>query len=811
MRTSRELELRTPSFELLIDRLPDATVLIDTSGVVQWANLAAEKRLGRPRADWIGDSCLELIHPDDLETALLSMSSVQGKDIGTPIELRIRTSAGWRLAEVIGAPVGETGHILLSMRDLTERRRWEVATDETAKLRTLVHHAPTLFVLLDLHGRVQATSGAITRLLGHDQAAVEDRPITDLVEPADRARLQSAIDRAVHRGVTRVVPERVEVRLRHARRGTGVPYELTVVDLTDDPTVGGVLITGHDVSERTATEEDLRDMLSLLNATLDSTADGILVVDLSGHITSFNARFVDMWAVPLDIVASGIGEQVLQHASRQLADPTAFAQKVRELHAEPETESFDILVFADGRILERYSTPQRVGGEVVGRVWSFHDVTRQKQLERELEHQAFHDSLTGLANHARFSDRVEQALVAARADRREIAVLYFDIDDFKLVNDSLGHPAGDQILVAVSERLRRCVRDGDTIARLGGDEFAVLVEQVDARETAIEMAGRIIDAFRRPVRIGTRELITSVSVGIAFSEAGVDTEQMLRNADLAMYAAKRRGKARHELYVAGMHAEAIARLEMEADLHLACAREEFWIAYQPIVELRTARIVGFEALVRWQHPEWGEVGPDVFISAAEDIGVIGEISEFVLHRACAQMQRWAADAADELSLSVNVSARQLMNGSVVTQVADALASSGLDPFRLVLELTETAMLHDTRSASRSLAELKALGVRLALDDFGTGYSSLTHLQQFPIDIIKIDRSFMTTTGQDAALIRAVIRMSQELGLRAIAEGIETADHVAFLQDAGCEFGQGYFFARPAHHVAMDRLVSSWPE
>ncbi len=802
-------DVRDISFELLFDRLPDATVLIDGAGRLRWLNEAAVDRLGGERGGWTGEQALALIHPDDADAALLALSSVQQKVTGTPIELRIRTEDGWRLTEVIGAPLGdEAGHILLSIRDLTDRRRWEVATNETAKLRALVQHAPTLFILVDASGRMQATSGAITRLLGYDQADVEGRDLVDLVDPDSRSRLRSALDRLRRREGSRITPERVEVQFRDVRSDGLVPYELTIVDMLDDPTVVGLVVTGHDVSERSANEEVLRDMLSLLHATLDSTADGILVVDLAGRITSFNARFVDLWRLPVDVVAAGAGGAVLEHTSRQLEDSAQFVAKVHEVHADPEIESFDILRLLDGRVFERYSRPQRVGGDVVGRVWSFHDVTRQKQLESELQHQAFHDSLTGLSNHVQFRDRLDRALARAAIDGREVAVLYFDIDDFKLVNDSLGHPAGDQILVAVAERLRRCVRDGDTIARLGGDEFAVLVERLESRRAATEMAGRIIDAFRRPVQMGTRELVTSVSVGITFSSPGVDGEQMLRNADLAMYAAKRRGKARSEVYVSGMHAEAVARLEMEADLHVARARGEFWVAYQPIVALGTGRIVGYESLLRWQHPELGEVGPDRFIGAAEDIGVIGDLSEFVFQQACADMRQWTdTSAAGDLTLSVNVSARQLMNGTVVAQVEDALAVSGLSPSRLVVELTETAMLHDTRSASRSLDALESLGVRLALDDFGTGFSSLTHLQQFPIEIIKIDRSFMTTIVEDEALIRAVIRMSQELGLTAVAEGVETAEQAAFLTDAGCDLGQGYYFARPGPAASVERALS----
>ncbi len=797
----------------ILANLPDATVLVDRAGDIVWVSPSGVRQMGVPIEEMVGTSCLDLIHPDDLPAALLALQSVQAKTVGTLIEVRIRTSDGWRLAEVLGSPIdGGDGGVVLTLRDLTERRRWEVAGDETAKLRTLVHHAPTLLVLVDAEGRIMASSGAITRALGYDQGQIERRPFEDLVTCDERPRLRAALDRARRAPQSRPGADRVEVSLRDARTDSHVPYELSIVNLLDDPTVRGLVVTGHDVSERTATEEDLRDMLSLLNATLDSTADGILVVDLQGRITSYNRRFVEMWQLPPEVMAGGDDDAAIRHVRDQLVDPDDFESRTQARYADAESGSFDVLTFRDGRVFERYSTPQRVGGQVVGRVWSFHDVTRQKQLEEELEHQAFHDSLTGLANQALFRDRVAHALDRASRDGTDLAVLYFDIDDFKRVNDSLGHRAGDDLLLAVAERLSSCVRAADTAARLGGDEFAVLLEAGDGRRQATHVAERLISRFREPVRIENRALIASVSIGIACAEPGMSSEQLLRNADLAMYAAKRQGKGGYELFAAGMHTEAVARLEMEGDLRAADVEREFWVAYQPVVELASGRIAGLEALVRWRHPVRGELEPEGFIGAAEDTGVIEGIGRFVFDRALGQARRWSERCrSDDFTVSVNVSPRQLRSGAVVAQVDAALRRHGVEPRHIVLELTETAMLQDTHASAQTLAELKALGVRLALDDFGTGFSSLTHLQRFPIDIIKIDRSFLSTTGADAALVRAVIRLSQELGLTAVAEGVETAEQVAFLQDAGCTFGQGYFYARPEPPDVIDGLLTRGPE
>lgn len=800
----------------VVAHLPDAVVVIDRAGDVVWGNEAAERHLGRSLDAPEGLSGLDLIHPDDREQAALAMISVVGKTVGTPLELRIRTATGWRLAEVIGAPVRDGSEtIVLSMRDLTERRRWEVAGDETAKLRALVHHASSLFILLDRDGCIEATSGSFTRILGHDQAAVERVALAELVAADDVPRLHEALERARADEATSVDSVRVEVRISVASDSIAEfrPYELSIVSLVDDPTVGGIVVTAHDVSQRTATEGELRETLSLLHATLDSTADGVLVVDLEGRVTSFNSRFSEMWTLPLALVSDGDDDELVEIASRQLLEPEAFLRRTTELKESPQSDGFDVLRFVDGRVFERYSMPQRVDGEIVGRVWSFHDVTKQQQLERQLEHDALHDSLTGLANQALFRAEVADALRVGLDGGTTNAVLYLDIDDFKRVNDSIGHLSGDELLIAVASRLRATVRSKDLVARLGGDEFAILVRDARSPREVLDVTHRLMRVFVDPVHVGDRELMTSVSVGIAFCGPGEDAEDVLRSADLAMYAAKRDGKSRYEVYAPEMHAAAVERLELEDDLRGAIARREFWVAYQPIVDLRTQRISGYEALARWQHPTRGTLGPDHFIGAAEDLGLIGAIGEQVLRDSCRQLRQWNGDGSDGgLTMSVNVSSRQLTQANLVEDFRDILRTSDVRPDRLVLEITETAIMQDTPTTARTLDALRGLGVRLALDDFGTGYSSLTHLQQFPIDIIKIDRSFMTSTMTDAALISGIVGLSGALGLTTVAEGIETAAQVSFLQAAGCEFGQGHFYARPmaASDLATRRLsAASW--
>jgi diguanylate cyclase (GGDEF)-like protein len=421
-------------------------------------------------------------------------------------------------------------------------------------------------------------------------------------------------------------------------------------------------------------------------------------------------------------------------------------------------------------------------------------------------HRALHDMLTGLPNRALFMDRLEHAASRATREGPRPAVLFLDLDGFKRVNDSLGHGAGDQLLLEVGRRLLACMRPGDTAARFGGDEFAVLLEDISQEAEAITVAQRIMSALHAPFRIQAREVSISVSVGIATGkEVGDD---LLRDADLAMYQAKARGKGRYELFDPAMHATLVERLRLETDLGLAVDRHEFEVAYQPIVELASGGVVAVEALVRWRHPHRGLLSPAAFIPAAEETGLIRAIGKQVLERACADGAVWQRrhPSASSLAVSVNLSVHQLHDGELVSEIAGVLERSGLDPRSLILEITETMLMEDLERGV--LGRLKELGVQIAVDDFGTGYSSLQYLQRFPIDILKIDRSFVGGVGEtsDWALARAIIDLGESLNLRVIAEGLEHAEQVTRLLDLGCHWGQGYYYSRPKSAIEVEELM-----
>jgi diguanylate cyclase (GGDEF)-like protein len=519
-----------------------------------------------------------------------------------------------------------------------------------------------------------------------------------------------------------------------------------------------------------------------------------------------------MWDIPQELLDQRDDNAALAHVLDQVDDPDAFLAKVQELYAQPDVESYDSFTFVDGRIIERFSTPQRVDGEVVGRVWSFRDVTVRAHLEEELAHQAFHDSLTGLANQALFRDRLEHALARRRSGGgADLAVLFLDLDNFKHVNDSLGHTAGDDLLIAVTERLAACLREADTAARMGGDEFAILLEDVTDLGRADEVAERLLLALAAPYRIADKDVFATASIGIAGHAPGVDGDQLLRNADLAMYTAKRMGKNRFERFDPHMHTAAMERIELEADLRRACERGELRLQYQPIVSLDDGELLSVEALVRWQHPTRGLLPPGAFIGFAEESDLIEEIGAWVLEEACRQARRWQQEhpGRHPVGISVNVSPRQLRNPAITTVVTDTLRRTGLAAEHLTLEITEGAMMHDTDVALARLHELKSLGVRLAVDDFGTGYSSLSYLQQFPIDVLKIDRSFVDRIEhgpEESSLARAIVRLAQSLHLSAVAEGVENAEQMGWLRAIGCPSAQGFHLCRPVDAAAIGALL-----
>jgi diguanylate cyclase (GGDEF)-like protein/PAS domain S-box-containing protein len=450
------------------------------------------------------------------------------------------------------------------------------------------------------------------------------------------------------------------------------------------------------------------------------------------------------------------------------------------------------------------------GGEFVLQGYLL-DITARREAEEQLRYQAFHDALTGLANRSLFTNRVEHALVLrSQQTRAEVAVLFLDLDDFKGVNDTLGHAAGDALLRGVGVRLREALSPSYTVARMGGDEFAVLIEEVAGTPTAVDAAERIVASLQTPFDVEGREVFVTASVGIAI---GTVADDLLRAADVAMYRAKGSGKAQYVLYAPRMAEDLVGRLELVAELRRAKCEDEFVIHYQPVVDLESGAVVGVEALVRWQHPTRGLLAPDEFIPLAEETGKIVDLGKWVLAEACAQVARWRAETpgAAELSLNVNVSTRQVRPGVLVESVRSALVASGLPPEALTLELTESVLARRHEELRAVLAEVALLGVRLALDDFGTGYSSLSLLQDLPVHTLKVDRSFVNALDADTTrqgFVQAIVDLAQTLDVSLVAEGMETAAQTTELRRLGCQVGQGFHFSPPLGADEVGELLAA---
>ncbi|MFY7864321.1 putative bifunctional diguanylate cyclase/phosphodiesterase [Roseateles sp.] len=568
------------------------------------------------------------------------------------------------------------------------------------------------------------------------------------------------------------------------------------------------LVSIRDLSRQRQSEEEREALVAELQATLESTADGILVADLAGRMRSFNRRFASLWGIPADLLLERNDEAVQTWMRRSVVDGAAYAQRLAAIEEAPLLQSSDVIKLNDGRVLERVSLPQFSRGRPIGRVYSFRDLSEKMAANQRIDQLAHSDMLTGLPNRRALAERLDYAQAMAKRESAPFALLNVDLDRFKQINDTLGHSYGDRVLKEVAERLKACLREVDTVARLGGDEFALLIHQADARG-AEHAARRVQEAMSRPFNFDTLSFTVTCSTGIAlFPGDGANAEELMASAERAMHWVKESGRATFHFHQPRKDVDLLSRMRLDHAMRQALQEGQFRLHYQPQIDLRSGQVIGAEALIRWRDPLRGEISPGEFIPVAEESGFIVAIGEWVLRQAVEQAAIWLRQGW-RMPVAVNVSALQFQQSQFAETVAQVLRSSGLPPALLELELTESILLRDAEEALRRLRALAALGVCMSIDDFGTGYSSLGYLKRFPIQRLKIDRSFvkgLPGDASDAGIVNAIIQMGQALRLHVIAEGVETEVQKDFLARAGCDEFQGFLYAPALDAQAFEERV-----
>lgn len=807
-------------YRRIVETATEGIWVLDRENQTSFVNHQMARMLGYSVAEMLGETLFSFMDEEGIAITNAQLERRRQGILETH-DFKFRRKNGTELWAIVStAPFfdqqGQYAGALGMITDITERKQTEAALqDSEQRLNSILH---------SLEDVVWSTSDTGSELFYLNSAAEKlyGRPVTEffqnphlwleVVHPDDRERVLTESQAMLETGSKdleyRIIRPDGEIRWLRDRCQS-------ICDINSKTCRLDGIAT--DITKRRQAEDALRKSEEQFRLIFELAPIGIALNTLDGHFLRVNQAFCE--------VMGYTAEELLSLSFVDITHPDDLGSDLTFTHQliQGKLTHFQIekrYLAKDGKVvitLLQATLIRDAAGNPLHTIAQVVDITDRKRMEDQLAYDAFHDALTGLPNRLLFMDRLRHVLVRnQRSCDQQFAVLFLDLDRFKVINDSLGHLVGDQLLVAISQRLQACLRPGDTVARLGGDEFTILLDPIKHAGDATQVAERIHQAIQLPFSLDGHEIYTSVSIGIALNDACyAQPDEVLRNADTALYRAKAQGRASYAIFNAEMHNRAVALLQLETDLRRAIERQELRVFYQPIISLMTGRLSGFEALVRWQHPEKGLISPAAFIPVAEETGLIIAIGQWVLQETCQQLRQWqlAFSSATSLHVNVNLSSKQFSQPDLIYQVAQVLHQTELAPDCLKLEITESGIMENASSAATLLQQLKALGVQLCIDDFGTGYSSLSRLHQFPIDTLKIDRSFirtMTSEGENAEIVQAILTLAQNLEMEVVAEGVETEEQLQQLRQLHCKYGQGYFFAKPLNSKAATALIEIEP-